>query len=519
MGMESSKWVHIGKGLVLGAVYCAAYWLLWNASFTQWFLPAGLRVAALLFLPYRSWPYIFAGDAAALLVMRAPKADEYSVQWAYASPFLLMPSVAIVVAAIRMRATDMKRVINWLPLIVLLIAISGSISNLAVNYFLSGPPVTTSFTERLLRVSIGYFSGILIIVLPCILWLQRRENHYYRKHLLRDTFICIALISTLFLAISLPEGIQQIARQSMLMLMILPAAGLTYLHGWRGAAISLIIVNLAIAQTLPYTGLPGTYDAAVFIAQFALVIVGSMLLILGDKISHLYESARQLGISEKQALEMTRSSLLVGETNLREQVLYMAQMQVCMDDQRKQLVETLKAQGKFTDAMLLNSEAVEHMQSFESRATAIYPLRIEELGLYGVIFPETFTDFWAGDADVHYVSALGQPKMLSVGLQLATYRCICNVFALLSQGAPEHVRVKLRAWTRGNKRGMIFKITAPATQPLQVTRAGTLAEVDLERRVKAYGGAIRRRRLDCVHVLLWESIDSDIGSNPSSQIT
>jgi glucose-6-phosphate-specific signal transduction histidine kinase len=462
--MEGSKWAHIGKGLVLGALYCAAYWVLWQASFTQWFLPAGLRVAALLFLPYRSWPYLFAGDATALLILRAPKADEYSVQWAYASPFLLMPSIAIVIAVIKKHAADTKQIVNWLPVIILAVAISGSINNLAVNYFLSGPPVTTSFMERFLRVSIGYFLGILILVLPCILWLQRREHHYYRRHLLRDTAICILIIVTLFVVISFPKENEQIAWQTMLMLMLVPAAGLTYLHGWRGAAISLIVVNLATAQALPYTGVPGTYDAAVFIVQVALSISASAFLILGAKISHLYDRARQLGISEKKAHEMTRSSLLVGESNLREQVLYMAQMQVCMDDQRKQLVETLKAQGKFTDAMLLNSEAVEHMQSFESRATAIYPLRIEELGLYGVIFPDSFTDFWAGDADVSYVSALGQPKMLSVDLQLATYRCICNIFALLSQGAPEHFRVKLRAWKRGNKRGMTFKITAPATQ-------------------------------------------------------
>lgn len=182
----------------------------------------------------------------------------------------------------------------------------------------------------------------------------------------------------------------------------------------------------------------------------------------------------------------------------------MAQMQVFMEDQRKQLVNLLKAQGKFTDAMLLNSAAVEHMQSFESRATAIYPLKIEEVGLYRVIFPEAFTDFWAGDAEVIYLHAVGVPRTLSVDLQLTAYRCICNAFTVLAQSAPSRYVVKLKTWNRGKYRGIIFKIVATPTRPPEVTRSGAMAEIDLERRVKAYGGAFGRRQLHCVHVLLWE---------------
>lgn len=39
--------------------------------------------------------------------------------------------------------------------------------------------------------------------------------------------------------------------------------------------------------------------------------------------------------------------------------------------------------------------------------------------------------------------------------------------------------------------------------------APTVAEVDLRRRVKAYGGALRRRPAHGLHILLWEPADTD----------
>ncbi|MFC6840257.1 MASE1 domain-containing protein [Xanthomonas theicola] len=67
---------HIAKGALLSAAYCAAFLVAWRCSVDQWYLPAGLRVATLLFLPYRLWPYLLLGDTAALLMIRVPMAQE-----------------------------------------------------------------------------------------------------------------------------------------------------------------------------------------------------------------------------------------------------------------------------------------------------------------------------------------------------------------------------------------------------------------------------------------------------------
>lgn len=503
--MEGSGWFRLSKGLLSSALYCAAYWCLWQASFDQWFLPAGLRATVFLLAPLRYWPYLLLGDTAALLMIRSPMVEDYGPVWSYLSPFLLAPWVTTVVFFIRKKLRTPERQAPWLPLIGIGLALWGVLGNVTINTALSGPPSFDTLSKAL-NFAVGNYLGILLLALPAYFFSLGKHRQITGTSFVRDAIIALVVVVGLHASLTLDVGITRSTKQILLMVLFLPAAWLMLMHGWRGAAMGICMVNLAIAQTMTYTGEKGTKDYDVYLIQVGLTIAASILLVIGTKISSLYDRARQLGISEQRAQAMTRSSLLAGEDSLREQVLYMAQMHVYMDDQRKQLVELLKSQGKFTDAMLLNSAAVEHMQSFESRARAIYPLGIEEEGLYKVIFPETFTDFWAGDAEVLYLHAIGMPRILSVDLQLTAYRCICNAFTVLAQNRPYRYTVKLKTWKRGRYQGIVFKITALSNQSPQLTQSGAMAEVDLERRVKAFGGTLGRRRLDCVRVLLWELV-------------
>lgn len=509
--MEGGRLIGFGRRLLASVGYGAAYWLLWQLSFDQWFLPAGLRFTVFLLTPLRYWPYVLMGDAAALLVIRLPMIDNYGPLWTLLSPFLLGPWAALAISAIRIRLHTVERYAQWLPAIGIGIAIWANLGNVIANTALSGPKSFDTL-EKSINSVIGNYLGILLIALPVFFFALGRHRDNRNRAFTRDIAITVALIATAYATLTVDFGVKPPINQLLLMLMFLPSAWLTVSHGWRGAAAGIFIVNLAIAQTINYTNEQAARNYDIFLVQCALALAASVMLAVGTKISLLYDRARKLGLSEQQALDMARSNLLFAEGNLREQVLFMAQMQIYMDDQRKQLVEQLKANGKATEAMLLNSAAVEHMQAFERRATAIYPLKIEEKGLYGVIFPETFTEFWAGDAEVLFLRATGQPRHLSVDLQLTAYRCICNAFTVLAQGAPTQYTVKLSTRTRGQRRGIAFKIVARPTQPPQVTRSGAMAEIDLERRVQAYGGALGRHHLDCVHVLLWEATSAQPGA-------
>lgn len=508
--MEAAKWTDAAKGLALGTGYCVAYLAMRYLSFDQWFLPAGLRAACFLLLPYRLWPFLIAGDVAALLSVRVPMAEKYSPLWSYASPFLLIGLIAPLVLALRRHLGDARDIARWLPLVAVAIALWSALCNLGLNYSLHGPRSLVT-PAKFGSYFVGDFLGILMVMLPALLWCLRRQEAFSPRRFVRDVAIALLAVAALYAAIMLQGRIERSLQLSLLMLMIVPAVFLTFFHGWRGSAVGVVAVNLAIAQTLTYTGIPGAHNTTVFLAQQALAITAVALLALGTVISEHYDTARRSGIAEAHALKMARSSFLSTERVLREHLLYMAQMQLLLDDERKDLAASLKAHGNYAAALDLNSDAVRHRRVFDEQAQALYPIRIEEQGLYAVVHSEAFTGFWAGGADVIF-SLRGQPRALSMELQLVAYRCICNAMALLSECDPDEYRIRMRVWSGRRTRGIALFVSASPTAPAHATQAGAAADSLLVARVKAHGG-ILRRHAHRVCVLLSEPADSPSSSH------
>ena len=87
------------RGALISVCYCLAFLSLWYCSIDQWYLPVGLRVITLLLRPYREWPFLLAGDAAAMLWLRLPLSysQGYELSWAYVTPLVHAPMIALVV--------------------------------------------------------------------------------------------------------------------------------------------------------------------------------------------------------------------------------------------------------------------------------------------------------------------------------------------------------------------------------------------------------------------------------------
>jgi hypothetical protein len=87
--VDDAKGRIVAKGVALSIGYCIAYLVLRYFSFDQWFLPTGLRAISLFLLPLRYWPFVFIGDAAAVMYGRLSIADDNSATWVYFGPFAL----------------------------------------------------------------------------------------------------------------------------------------------------------------------------------------------------------------------------------------------------------------------------------------------------------------------------------------------------------------------------------------------------------------------------------------------
>lgn len=499
--MELGKWEGPVRGVVLGVIFCLAYLAGWFHSLDQWYLPAGVRAVAFLLLPYRYWPYLLVGDCTAMLLMRVPRIPANNAVWAYSSAVLMPLLSCLAVAGVREKLKTLPEQAKWLPLIAAFLAVWGASSTLAINNVFGGPRDGITFEFFYVRC-VGHFLAIIAIVSPAMLWLSRKDGIPKPEHFLRDALLSGAGFVLIYCVIVVPQNIGDYLRIGLMSLMLVPVIVMTLRHGWRGAAIALPVAYFAVARTLHYLNTEGAFDQPVFIVQYILVILCFGLLALGHVISSQYATARMLGISEKEALFVSRTSFGVSERVLREKALTLEQMQQRIEEGRKRVAEYLKAIGDFQGALRLNNESVEHNARFGAQIIDIYPLKLEQHGLNVVLNSQEFSDARGGGA--HVLPLLGpHPTRLSLELQQVAYRCVGNAIDVLSELSPRAYVIKTRVRRTRQYRGIVLIVTVRDPGPPQSTPKSANAAIELSTRVKAHGGIVKRRHAH--RISLWLS--------------
>lgn len=480
-------------GLAFSIVYVLAYMAAWFNSLDQWFLPAGLRVAGLLLLPYRMWPYLFLGDVSALLLLRVPRAPYDGELWSYLSPFFLTTAVSIGPLIVRRVLNDSETFVKWLPAVALLLASWGVLCNVAVNALLGGPNVIPS-VEHASRLVVGFYLGTFIVLLPALLWRIRGKyaSILEKKALLRDVLIAVSWVVLVCYLAGYVRDTDMGTRMGAYLLIFLPGVFMTTRHGWPGAALGVAITNLALGVALPDPQMEGGHEPIIFVVQQVMaVVMATAYLVLGFSLSETKLKEHRSRNAAADAKSLARTSFASTERLLRENLLYMAQVQLMLEGERKDLVEWLKQHGKFEAAMSLNSDGLQHRQLFDEQAMALYPIRIEEAGLFRAVHDKAFCDFWAGDAVVNF-GCRGPVRELSMDIQLTAFRCICHSIALLSDYSPDEYSINMRAWCGHQTKGILLRISAIPTSSLEVSQAGQTAEMLLEARLKAHSASMRR---------------------------
>ncbi|MBN6152145.1 MASE1 domain-containing protein [Xanthomonas sp. AmX2] len=478
----------IAGGILLSAGYCALYMLVWRWSVDQWFLPAGVRAAALLFLPYRLWPYVLLGDAAALLAMRVPMANHNGVSelWAYLSPFLVAPLFALLPWTFRSRFPASSAVQRWLPLLTVGLAVWGLLVNKAVNAMLEGPAAFITL-EHSVRYGIGSYLGILMFVLPTLLWLRRKADKSLPSKLLRDCAIAVLAVAGIFaLAMATPG----LLHQFILLMLLVPGVWLTLSHGWRGSAVGVVLANLAVAMSLPRSNYAGAYDQQGFDVQMLIAVAATILFVLGSKISSAFRQARHLGYAEQQALQVAQASYMSAERTLRNRVIEYTDIHTHLNKLSRDIASSLKERGHYAAAMEMNRTGVIQTQLLDDYVAALYPLDIETQGLYGALKSIAFAN--ACDTEVE-TRLRGESRQLSIGLQLAAYRCVLNAMEMLPRSGRH--RITARVWKGRGRRGLLVTIAADPALLLGGSASKSVDEIEWElaSRLKAHDGLCRRR--------------------------
>ena len=499
--MERAKWEQPIRGAVLGIVLCLAYVAGRFYSLDQWFLPAGVRVAFFLLLPYRYWPYLLIGDCSAMLLLRVPRIPVDNATWAYSGAVLMPLLSCLAIAGLRGKLKSLAQQTKWLPLIAAYMALWSAASTVAINNVFGGPPDGITLEFFYVRC-VGHFLAITAITSFGMLWLSRHDETERPPHFLRDTLFFGVVLGAIFCLIILPKQVGEHLRIGLMQTMLFPIAFLTLRHGWRGAAIGISTTCFAFARTLYYLNIEGAHDAPLFTVQHSLVMASFGLLALGHVISYHYASARTLGIAKSEALHSSRTSFLVSEPMLREKALTMEQLNFRMDSERKRVAEYLKSIGDYEGALRLNNEAVEHNARFGAYITEIYPLGLERHGLNAVLNSTEFSDARGNGA--HVLPLLGSNAAdLSFELQLVAFRCAGLTLDVLSELEPRAYVVKTRVHIGARQRGIAIFATVRDPTRLQSTPKSARAAIELSARVKAHGGIVKRRHAH--HIRVWLS--------------
>ena len=287
-----------GPGLAMG--YGLALIGLVSVSHLLWFLPAGLRLGALWLAPTRRWPWLAAGEFAAMTWLAWRRdADLLSLPSLAMSvlPWLIYATVVAVVRGVEARG-EIDR-----PRAMLRLIGSGLLAAALVSPVLQ--QLIQDDTGRLVGIAglfsflYGDFIGQLVLA-PLMLLLGLPA---YRARL--DAGLWIDVGVQLIVSVSIFAWVR--ARQDLAPFLVLlafaPIFFVAFRRGWEGATVSVAVAGLLVQALIELDMVP--VDMRVL--QLALAVVGCGGLVLGAASSDLRRIHERLGQRHRELAQVNRS--------------------------------------------------------------------------------------------------------------------------------------------------------------------------------------------------------------------
>lgn len=478
-------------GFVLAAVYAIACWAARQLSLDQFYLPAGVRVAAVLLCPPRLWPYLLLGEYAYFAQMRYPMVEKYGLTWVILASASLMPAVMLIVRLHRKMMAATKTM--WLISVAAASAVVVTSLNLALAHLLWPVPPDMPLVASIGRLIVGDFVGILTIAPLALLWARRHAEPEWTSSFRGQTIAALSLMLLLGMSAMLIPADAMTTKTSVQLLMAVPAIVLTCLHGWRGAAIGVPALNLIIGLTAP-SAHPTSFDPATFATQQIMAITGAALFVLGARITHYYHRYRVRDVGERTAIKLARSSHMASEMDLRERAIHLRKLGDGMDMSLGEVVNWLKLQGHHSIASSLLHTSAIHSRQFREQASMVYPTALEQVGLYVALQAGGVREAWDATHRVASPQLGGDPCQLSIELQLAAYRALIDAVSLLLKSESGQIRVRARCGRVGHYQGIFLTAALLDSRSILSEATRALAIERLAGRTLAYGGAMQCHR-------------------------
>lgn len=475
-------------GLALAALYALACWATRQISLDQFYLPAGIRVAALLLCPPRLWGYLILGEYAYFAQMRYPMIDRYGLPWVVLASACLIPAVALVVALHRRHLATCGEA--WMLSIAAWAALATAVLKLGLAHLLWPTPPSDPILGTAIRYVLGDYIAIITVVPLALLWSRRSAGHDWSSWRQWPTLAPLAALLVLGSAAIWAGASSDPAKTSLQLLMALPAVVLTCMHGWRGAALAVPLLNMLISVGTPSSGLPGSFDERTFMTLQIVAVAGTALLALGSRISQHYHHHAHQDQAGRQAADFSRNAHIANEMDLRQRALALRRIADDIETSLGETADLLKLHGHHEPARRLLGTATSHSRQFRELTSMVYPAELEQLGLYLALQASGIHHAWDATDRLGRHQLQGDPCQLNLGLQLATYRTLAEAVSLLLNGERGQIQVRARCGRRGTQRGIVVTVGLLDRYRTLSDDTVALARRRLSARPIAYGGRV-----------------------------
>ncbi len=492
-------------GLLAATLYAIACWSTRQISLDQFFLPSGIRVAALLITPVRMWPYLLLGEYAYFAEMRLPLVGTYGLEWVLVSSAYQFPLVALIVYLHRRALPGRHQ--TWVLTIAVTAALFVGIGNLVLMRTLWPSPLPDAPATLAGRFVVGHYLAILSVVPLTFLVTGRIDASRWSVWLRAPSATCLMLMLMIGYCTALLAPGNADERTGLQLLMAAPVILLTCIHGWRGAAVGVPLMNLIVHFTTPVTGLPGSFDAATFASQQGQALVATSLLALGSITSHYRHRLNMAEQEQRQVLRLAKSSYLAGEKDLRTRSMRMSRIGEQIDFALSRTIEWLSEQGHRQFASGVLKAVSISSRDFREQMTMVYPTPLEHVGLYLALQGCGISEAWDKTGRVSIRNFSGNPCKLSTDLQLTAYRMIAEAVSVLLEHESGQLEIRARCGRRERLQGIVMTVKV-LNLPEQLSRRTTdIAKQNLTSRIVAYGGSLQCRR-SSLRIVLVEATEA-----------
>jgi glucose-6-phosphate-specific signal transduction histidine kinase len=505
--------------LATAALYLLAYLSLREASNDQWYLPAGLRFATLLVMPYRLWPALFVGEVAALSTFRVAMAAEFGWVYYAVSTILAWPIVACIVRRLR-QATVLPRISSAADAISVIVAgiLSAelvSLANKAASAYLRTGGGEMVYSD-LFVYSLGHVQGILLAILTVALASRWAQTKTVNRSFAIESVGAVLTCGALAWMVSAAEPHDATGLMALRLCMLLPSVALTFRHGWQGAALGSCSANIALFATIPHQE-AGQVDGPALLMQEAFAFIAASLFVLGSRMQQ-FDSAAASTVEDSDDRRHAREQFEAQERRHREAALRAEAMQRDSRESMRPVISLLRKSGQAEAAMSLVGMAHRQTSQFERQVVdSIYPLTLERFGFFAAVESEAFAARFGGTP--FRLDLTGAPRAMGISTTLAAYRVLGEAIEHLVQFAPASISVRIHCAVKADGCGIV-SMSIRALEPSIVGRssAQTARMAQLRNHVMAYGGSRHNRAHRLRLIVLDEAMQASVAvaAAPSS---